>query len=161
MIARDDDDVVVCHARVGGRSDDGVDSRGRRLHPGAHCLPPKCTGGVTRRDVDGSDVHHIEQALYVVVVADMASQDTLGEDRGGQDEVVALISEQAQPSPALLVERCEPFDASSVEDGDQPAARCARGGGVRCFAAFRRGCAAAAELSQASAFALAFAEGGP
>ncbi len=147
VVAGDDGDVVVCSERIGGRCYQGVDSRGRRLHPGAHGSAPERSCGVTYRRINGGDVHDVEQTPHVVVVAGVTDQDALGEYGCGQDKVVGPRSEQAQASATLLIDRCEPFDATRVQYGDQPAARCARGGALLVLAAFRLGCTAVAESS--------------
>lgn len=57
-----------------------------------------------------------------MVVSDLTGEQPLGENRGGNDDVISMLSKGPQARPSLRVDRREPVDAAGVEDDDQPAA---------------------------------------
>jgi hypothetical protein len=58
----------------------------------------------------------------VMIVSDVTSEHALGENRGGDDDIVGVLAKGAQTSTSLRVDRRQPVNAAGVEDDDQPAA---------------------------------------
>jgi hypothetical protein len=57
-----------------------------------------------------------------MVVSDVTGEHALGENRGGDHDVIGMLAKGAQTSPSIRVDRGQPVDAAGVEDDDQPAA---------------------------------------
>ena len=95
----------------------------------------------------------------------VSGQYALGENSCRNDAVCGALPQHAQAGPPLLVNRGQLLNSNRVEDGDQPAALRAL---VPATFALDAGAplgelarTARPDLAQASASAIAFAEGGP
>jgi hypothetical protein len=103
--------------------------------------------------------------MHVEVMTRMSGQNALGKNRRWNDEVCGALAQHAQARPPPLVDRGQLLDSSRVENDDQPAALPALLPAAFLFdaAAARRAGARTArpDFAQASASAIASAEGGP